>query len=318
MTWVGSYWIGALFYGLLFLLVIDILKLSDFFLGWFPNWALLDIVQTKRIFLVSISVIIVLALTGGTIRARFPIVTETTITMNNFNQDLEEYNIAVISDLHLGTLVGESYLRKIIGMINDIDADAVMIIGDLVDEPPEKIGWAIEPLQEIESKDGVYFVSGNHEAYAGISKTLELIQQANITMLDDSLAQVGNAINLAGVGDRAGNSQSGFPFKPIKDILRSVDKALPVILMNHTPMRKSEAEKAGVDLMVCGHTHGGQIWPFGVFTKMIFKSAQGLSTFGKMNLFISNGIGTWGPPVRICAPPEIWHLTIKPKEDNGA
>jgi len=176
--------------------------------------------------------------------------------------------------------------------------------------------WIIEPLKQLEFSDGVYFATGNHEFYQGVGLASELPRKAGITVLRDSSIVVEGAFNLIGLDDLTGTTQLRLSKTPIDDLMKGIDPSLPTILLHHTPGRMAEAADAGVDLMLSGHTHGGQIWPANYLMRIRYGVKQGLSKFGEMYFYLTNGVGTFGPPVRIGAKPEIVHLTIVPRQKN--
>ena len=309
--WVGAFWLGVMVYGLLIALAVDLVKLGDLFFGWMPNKLNLDRVLTGRILLAVSAVAIFMLLLSGHIRSLYPI--QRDIELEILSSDVDEYRIAVFADTHLGVLVGERRFRRLVEQVNLLEPDLILIIGDLIDENPERFQWVKELLQELKAKDGTFFVTGNHEYYNGLEVNLELLKNAGITTLQDEAVEIDNTLILAGLNDVTGSRQFSIESRPIETILDGRNKDLPVVLMHHTPTRKEEAQAGGVDLMICGHTHGGQIWPFGLFTRLIYNARQGLSRFGKMSFYLTNGAGTWGPPVRIGASPEIVHFILKPR-----
>jgi len=135
-------------------------------------------------------------------------------------------------------------------------------------------------------------------------------------MLSDTCIQVGGAINLAGLNDQTGSQIYRMFPKAIRGILQSSDRSLPIVLMHHTPARMKEAAQEGVDLMFSGHTHGGQIWPLKNVVEATFRVKHGLSKIGNMNFYLTTGFGTYGPPIRICAAPEILIITLRGLSDS--
>ncbi len=314
--WLGAYWLGAMVYGFLFGLFFDLIRLIDIITGWFPRWITNDLRQSGRMALALSVLTILMMLTGGHIRTLFPVEKEIEIELKEFPPDLEEYHLVLFSDAHLGIFVGEKRLKMIVGMINFIEPDVCLIAGDLYDEHPGDRNWTVEYLKQIEAKDGVYAVTGNHDFYIGIKQAVNLMKDAGIVVLRDSVVQLDDAINLIGIDDIASVSQYNLNPKPLSNLVDRAKPGLPNILLSHEPLRKAEALAAGVDLMLCGHTHGGQMFPIGWFTKIIYQTKQGLSKFGKMFIYLSNGVGTAGPPVRIGAEPEIVHIVLKAESEE--
>lgn len=314
--WVGSIWVVALVYGVMFTILFDLIRLGDQLTGWMPKWVIADNVQSGRLALGLAAITIVFLILSGYIRGSYPVVTDVQIAVESFPVDREEYNIAVFSDIHLSRLNRERMLDTVVRTANEIGADACFIVGDIISENPETMEWVIEPLAKLDFSDGVYAVPGNHEFYRGIGRISRLLERAGICFLRDSLVVVEGAFNLIGLDDLTGLTQLRLPVSPIEPLTKGIDPTLPTILLHHTPERMLEAQMAGVDLMLSGHTHGGQIWPANYLMRLKFGVKQGLSKFGEMHLYLTNGVGTFGPPLRIGAKPEILHITLVPKQKS--
>ena len=233
-------------------------------------------------------------------------------------QDIElkglkgELKIAVLTDIHLGDFLGADFARAVTGRVNELDADAVAIVGDIADLPPHRLAEFIAPFNELKSKYGTFYVPGNHEYYNGIDGTLKVIRETtNFKILGNENARVGG-INLAGVYDII-----GLRFKAYEpDLVAALDGRdvnLPTVLLAHQPkFLKYMDESAPVDLVVSGHTHGGQIFPFSLLVRLDQKYVAGLYSANKnTQIYVSRGAGFWGPPVRVMAPSEISLLRLK-------
>ncbi len=312
--WIGSFWLGAMFYGLLLGLIFDFVRLCDIPFGWIPDVLLRNIFLTRRIFLILSVLTVALLLWFGHLRSLKIITNKLEISSSKIQHNAEEYHVAAFADSHLGAIVGLERLNHIVDKVNEIDADICLIIGDLIDEPAERLSWVVEPLLRIKARDGIFIVLGNHEYYAGVAGFTKLANEAGFKLLRDSAYTIKNAVNIIGLDDDSGRKQFKNDRVSIQKIAENLDTNLPTILMHHTPSRMFEAQSQGVDLMISGHTHGGQIWPFNYITKIVFGVKQGLSRFGDMNFFLTNGVGTWGMPLRIGAEPEIVHFILKPEE----
>lgn len=218
--------------------------------------------------------------------------------------------LAVISDIHIGEFLQKEFLATLVYQINSLKPDAVLIIGDLVDLNAKKIGDFLDPLNDLHSRYGTFYVPGNHEYYHGIDEILAKISSLKVQILGNKSVKIGG-VNLAGVYDLA-----GIRFKHLEpDILKAtsqVDKNLPTILLSHQPkFIKTIPESVPVDLVICGHTHGGQIFPFGLLVLADQGYLRGLYRLNdKTQAYVSSGAGFWGPPVRIFAPSEIAILDL--------
>lgn len=222
--------------------------------------------------------------------------------------------IVQISDVHIGKVLGKEYLDEIVASINALSADIVVITGDLVDMEVSQIGDALEPLKNIQSKHGIYFVPGNHEYFHGVEHILEHLESLHVNILGNRHERVGG-INLAGVYDLMGERMNS-PLKPNVDVaLKDHDRALPTVLLAHQPKQvKSLRGNEPIDLILSGHTHGGQIFPFGLLVLLDQPYLHGLYQHNdRTQIYVSSGAGFWGPPVRVMAPSEIVKLNLKPK-----
>ena len=319
LTWVGAFWLGVMMYGIIIVILVDIIRLSDLLLGWFPTGYTWNRIMTGRIILAGSAMLILILVVGGHIRSLYPVVSEVVIETDKLPEDRDYYSIAVFSDVHLGNLVGIKRINRIIEQVNSLGVDAVLIVGDIVDESPSRLEWAIEPLQSLDAPDGVYSVLGNHEYYAGVKASADLMKRSNITLLRDSTCQVGDVLTLIGLDDVTGSQQFDKERISVKEVVADSDHDRFKILLQHTPVKLDEAVEAGVDLAFSGHTHGGQLFPANWITQRIFGVKTGLTKMGNMDFYLTAGIGTWGPPMRIGAAPEVVWVTLqKPEDSDGS
>ncbi|CAJ1510796.1 metallophosphoesterase [[Mycobacterium] burgundiense] len=222
------------------------------------------------------------------------------------------YRIAVVADIHLGPLAGRTHTERIVRMINEAEPDLVAVVGDIVDGTVAELGPAAEPFQDLVSRDGTFFVTGNHEYF--VEDTFEWLDELERLGLqplrnEHTVIRRGAArFDLAGVNDIAGDIKSDGP--DFDRALAGVNPSGPTILLAHQPVLVQEAAARGVDLQLSGHTHGGQMWPFHYAVSAVQPSLAGLSTVNDTQLYVSRGAGFWGPPVRIGARPDITVLTL--------
>jgi predicted MPP superfamily phosphohydrolase len=223
------------------------------------------------------------------------------------------FRIAVVSDIHLGPLTGRAHAERIVGMINDSAPDLVAIVGDLVDGTVEELGPAAEPLRDLHSREGTFFVTGNHEYFVDDPlswlRELERLGVQPLRNENTAIRRGAAAFDLAGVNDIAGEEHSDAP--DFDRALSGRDSSRPTILLAHQPVQVTEAAARGVDLQLSGHTHGGQMWPFHYIVRAAQPSLAGLSTVNDTQLYVTRGAGFWGPPVRIGAPPDITVLSLQ-------
>ena len=165
-----------------------------------------------------------------------------------------------------------------------------------------------ETLRTIKAKYGVFAVTGNHEYIGGVEEAYKYLMDHGIRVLRDEVVTIDGGITLVGREDRSIGSFSGKKRKSLRELMANVDKRFPVILMDHQPIGLNEAVEAGADLQLSGHTHHGQIWPFGYITEAIYEVSWGYKKKGETQFYVSSGVGTWGPPVRLGNTPEIINL----------
>jgi len=222
-----------------------------------------------------------------------------------------------LSDLHLGTLIGERYLKRVIAQVKGLEPDLVVITGDLVDAEWDSVEGLVPQLRELRAPLGVYAVSGNHEHYAGIDRCLRLFAEAGFSYLENDHVEIVPGLVLAGVPDARGAAQTGAPGADLAAALEGVDPSATVVLLQHAPERESEAAAAGIDLMLVGHTHGAQLWPFHYPVRLVYPHLAGTYRVGDMTLVVSRGAGRWGPPMRLFAPADIVRVTLRAGADHG-
>lgn len=311
LTWAGSFWIAFMLYFFLSLVLIDFLRLINHFTHFFPAFITNNTDSAKRItglVIVSISALLVL---GGHINTYFPVIKKLDLTINKQAGNLKQLNIVMVSDLHLGSILGSSFLDRIAEKTNELNPDIVLFAGDVVDEDvgsilKDHIGDA---LKKFKSKYGIYAVTGNHEYFSGVEAASKYLSAHGVTMLRDSIVKIDNSFYLAGREDRQKNSLTGR--KDLSEILKDADLSHPVIMMDHQPFKLEEAANNKVDLQLSGHTHNGQLWPFNYITDMIYEVTWGYKKKENTHFYVSCGIGTWGPPVRTGSRPEIVNVILR-------
>ncbi len=222
----------------------------------------------------------------------------------------DQTRIALVSDIHLGPLRGYSHTRRIVDMINGLDADLVAIVGDLVDGSVADLGFAASPLRELRSRYGSFFVTGNHEYFSGFQEWVDEVASFGVRPLRNERVSLPFGLDLAGVNDQSGRSYGDGP--DYAKALADRDPSLPVILLAHQPVQAHEAAARGVDLQLSGHTHGGQLVPFNLVVRATGQPVvSGLGRVDGMPVYVTNGAGFWGPPVRVGAPPDITLVQLR-------
>ena len=231
------------------------------------------------------------------------------IPLRKLPRSLDGTRFAVVSDIHLGPLTGSHHVPRIVSMINDLDADVVCIVGDLVDGTVEELGRYAEPLAGIRSRQGAYFVTGNHEYYSGFQPWIDEVSRLNVRPLRNERLELAGGLDLAGVNDLGGDQYGDGP--DFAKALGDRDPARPVILLAHQPVVARQAAPYGVDLQLSGHTHGGQMAPFNLLVKLQQPVVSGLGQVDGVPVYVTNGAGFWGPPVRVGAPPQVTLVELR-------
>jgi len=256
---------------------------------------------------------------GGTAVAGFgsafaaPEITEVDVPLG-VAEGLRGLRIVQISDVHVGPTIGRAFMDDLVDRINGLEPDIVAITGDLVDGTVARLGPHTAPLGRISSRLGTFFVTGNHEYYSGADPWIAELTRLGIRVLRNARVTVergGAKLDVAGVDDwRAGGFGGDHGHDPDTALAdRPTDR--PVVLLAHQPKSVFDAARHGVDLVLSGHTHGGQIWPFAAIVKLVQPYVKGLHRHSDRTwIYVHRGTGYWGPPMRVGVPAEIAVLTL--------
>ena len=226
---------------------------------------------------------------------------------------LEGFTIVQISDIHVGPTIKVRHVQAIVDRVNGLAPDLVAVTGDVVDGQVERLREHTAPLGELKARHGAWLVTGNHEYYSGAAEWVAEFERLGLRCLLNEhavLAHEGARLVLAGVTDPQGQSfdpaHRSDPFKA----LQASPEGLPRILLAHQPRSSAEAARAGFDLQLSGHTHGGQFWPWNHFVGLQQPFTAGLHRVGGLQVYVSRGTGYWGPPKRFGAPSEITRIRL--------
>ncbi len=313
VVWIGSFWLAVMVYFLLILFCADILRELNRFISFYPPAGSAAYQRLNVFAFVGIVTAAIVITTAGFLNAASPRIKNLDLTIHKNHQSLKSLNIVAVSDIHLGTIIGKNRLEHLVEKINSLHADVVLLPGDVVDED---IGPVIkqnlgETLRTIKSKFGVYAITGNHEYIGGVEAACRYLTEHGIVMLRDSAAIIGDAVIIVGREDISIKSFAHKQRVPLGELMKNVDRTKPIILMDHQPFHLNEAEEAGVDLQLSGHTHHGQLWPFNFITKKVYELSWGYLKKGATHYYVSCGAGTWGPPVRTGNTPEIMNIHLR-------
>ncbi|MEI4271695.1 metallophosphoesterase [Klenkia sp. LSe6-5] len=335
LDWVGYTWLAVAFYAFLALLVLEPVR-------WVLRAlqrrrpAVVDAIPpgpadapvaepadvSRRLFLArSLAVTAGVAAVGtvgyGSWSAlSAPVVRRVPIALAGLDPALAGYRIVTFSDGHLSATYGGRRFERLVEMVNEQSPDAVAVVGDLVDGEVAELRRDAAPLADLVSRDGAYFVTGNHEYFVDTEAWLRHLDGLGMQVLRNervALRRGTGTFDLAGIDDRtaAASGLAGHG-ADLDAALDGRDDAVPVVLLAHQPVQVEQARRAGVGLQLSGHTHGGQLWPFDYAVRLDQPAVEGLSRHGDTQLYVTSGAGYWGPPVRVGARPEITVVELQP------
>jgi uncharacterized protein len=296
---IGSWWLGFMAYLFLGCVLVDVLLLIHLVVPFLP----VDLIRSGQWYFTSLAIVILPSLALGHLNVQFPQTRRVSLP-SLLRLPLR---LAVASDLHLCSLVSAGRLDRIVDQINGLQPDLILLPGDIVDEDLSQTprGERFQKsLQKLKAPFGVFAVTGNHEWISGADAAVDWLESCGITVLRDQAVDVGPCV-VAGREDAAGPRFGAGPGIPLTDILRGLDHSKPLIVLDHQPVRINEAAESGANLLLCGHTHHGQLWPFQWITQRLFPVSHGHRAFGQTHVYVSCGAGAWGPQVRTSSRSEV-------------
>jgi predicted MPP superfamily phosphohydrolase len=300
LEWIGSIWIGVLFLMLSSLLFVELITLGG---RLFSDKA----PALRAGFLVAALGLSLIALIQG---LRPPVVSEYEVRLTSLPPERDGLVLVAVSDLHLGMVHGERRAARLVDQVNELRPDMVAVIGDVIDGKPARIRALTPELRRLRPPLGVWAVTGNHEYYAGIDPSVRLLEEAGFEVLRDRSREIAPGLVVAGVDDLTGREQLG---DADDHVARALANRPPgaTILLSHSPWEAREAAAAGAGLMLSGHTHNGQIWPFGYLVRLRYPLVEGRYDVAGMPVVVCRGSGTWGPPMRLWRRSEILRVTLR-------
>jgi uncharacterized protein len=255
-------------------------------------------------------------LIGLVIARRAPRIVHVDIPVPNLPQALHGFSIAQISDVHVGPTIRRDFVEKIVAIVNSLKADLIAVTGDLVDGTVQQLSSHTAPLAGLAARHGAFFVTGNHEYYAGERAWSAEIGRLGLRVLKNEhvvLRHDGASLVLAGVTDlSAHHFDAAQHSDPAAALRGSPAGAGAKILLAHQPNSAGDAARAGFDVQLSGHTHGGQFWPWNLFVGFFQPFAGGLYRLQNLWVYVSRGTGYWGPPNRFGVPSEITRVRLIP------
>jgi uncharacterized protein len=316
-VWPGYVWLGTLF--LLFVAVVAadlgraVLEVGAWLLGHLPPDAEQQL-ERARLEAGLAAGVAAAALLVALWSGRRLTIKRVLVPLARLPAALHGTTIVQLSDVHIGPTLGRNFLDRVVDATNALEPDVVVITGDLVDGSVARLADAVAPLARLRARHGVYFVTGNHEYYSGAEAWCAHLTQLGLRVLRNERVQIGTgdeSYDLAGIDDLAGRQFGPGQGADLPRALLGRDESRELVLLAHQPRVVAEAERAGVGLQLSGHTHGGQIWPFHFLVRLQQPVTSGLVRFGRVLLYVSNGTGYWGPPMRLGSPAEITELRLE-------
>ena len=244
---------------------------------------------------------------------RPPVVEHYDVHVPGLPAKLDGTVVVGMSDLHIGATLDGKWLERRVAQVLAERPDMVVLLGDIFEGHSQPTKEHVTTLKGLKAPIGVWAILGNHEFHGNDDSIVPLIQNAGITVLRNERVKVRPGLMLAGVDDLTSNHRSGLNIDLITRTLAAPSSGA-TILLSHTPWNPDLAAKAGAGLMLCGHTHGGQIWPFGYLVKRIYPLLAGRYDVDGMTVIVSRGAGTWGPRMRLWEPGEIIRVTLRAKK----
>jgi predicted MPP superfamily phosphohydrolase len=347
---IGSIFMGVMLYTLLIIIFVDILRLVNYFVHFFPTIVTKDKVLAGRVTFVFLFFIIFCITAYGVYNAKHLRVIEQEILLDKLKPEHNGFTIVQISDLHLGDILNINFLNSVVDKVNSLDPDIVVITGDLIDDGSTDLQILV-PLINMKSKFGKYFISGNHDNFYRIRSSdtsnrqtinaaddkstkpdsttdngstfmwqsnfsrLPLavkLKELEIKILHSKYVEIDSAFTLFGVEYRFGRGTNSDSMS-ITKLLEGYNKELPLIMLKHVPNDLDNIADAGVDLLLSGHTHHGQMIPLTFITDKVYEISNGYGRYKNLHVYVNCGTGFWGPPVKVGVPAEITKIILKSK-----
>ena len=324
---IGAYWLGISMYLIIYVALIDLLR-----------WIYSKLFKNKynEFYARLICTLLIIILTGATsiygiINAKVVRTTEYEVTVNKDGGEFEDMTIAMFGDPQFGYNIGEYHLKQAVDIINKNDVDILCVAGDIFDnqysaiKDPDKL---IDLFKQIKTKYGMYAVLGNHDVEEPIlcgftfndddiehklasKEMLKFIKDSGMILLYDENVIINGSVNLYGRADQERPNLGNITRKDSADIFEEVDTTKPIFVLDHEPREYDELEKAGVDLMMAGHTHDGQLWPFKIGTDLAWENPYGLWVKNSFHAITTSGLGLFGPNMRVGTIAEVCIIHVK-------
>lgn len=307
LKWIGAYWFAIIQYSVLLLPPADLIV-----------WLLIkaSIPASSAITLVGTVIFVLIAaiLIRGSWNAWMPVVRTYHVTIPKKAGSFDKLRIGMVSDIHLGTIVGKRHLERLVSEMDKMKPDIILMPGDVIDDDihpfiQDDMGSV---MRKLHAPLGVYAVLGNHEYIGGhIQQFVAEMKAIDIHVLLDESILIEDSFYIIGRKDASAQRSDVDGRQSISSLAAAVDHSLPLIMMDHQPSDLGQAAVNGIDLSLSGHTHRGQLTPNHIFTRRLFELDWGYMKKEGLNAIVSSGFGTWGPPVRIGSRSEVIQIEVK-------
>ena len=311
LSWTAYIWLGCLFF-LFFLLVSgDAIRL-------FLRLTTGPVDPERRLALARMfgggvaALTTALGLTSLYVGLREVAVKHIRVPLAKLPKSMSGYKIVQMTDVHVGPTIGKAFIDELVEKTNALTPDLVAITGDLVDGSVDSLGAFVAGLSKIRAKDGIFFVTGNHEYYSGVDEWIAHLKELGIRVLRNERVAIRGegGFDLAGVDDAHAKSYGHGHGMNVPGALEGRDESRAIVLLAHQPKAIFDAKAGKVDLQLSGHTHGGQLFPWNFFVRLDQPYVEGLYDHDGTQIYVSPGTGYWGPPMRLGTRAEITCVTL--------
>ncbi len=302
-------WYIASIYITICLLLLEAVRISEKFFHWLPKTITGHWAEAKLTMFFAIAIGVSCLMVKAYLTVAHPIVKDIYITLPKGSNERDSMKVVMMSDLHIGEVIGKKMVKRYVALSNAQHPDMVVVVGDIMDYESRLAEKAHieEDLKKLKAPLGVYAVNGNHEYRANRFAKYRWIAKTGMTHLIDSVVQPDSTFLLVGRDDRVNRGR-----KSLHTLLKGQDTSKPVIVLDHQPFISfNELVMNGVDLGLHGHTHNGQLWPYPLLMKLIYECPYGYHKRGPTQFYVSSGIGVAGPPYRVGTVSELVVLHIR-------
>lgn len=303
-------WYVASIYITIFLVALEILRFTHRSRKYFPQWLVANYKKIKLGLFFFIPLCVIIIMIEGYRRVAFPVVKHVNITIPKEAPGRDSLRIVMISDLHIGEIIGKKQVQHFVALSNEQKPDMVVLVGDIMDYESRfaENAHVEEDLQQLQSPLGTYIVYGNHEYRANRNAKNKWLKKTGGTLLIDSVVMPDSTFYLIGRDDFINKER-----KPLRALVKDIDPSKPSIVLDHQPWAFAETAMNKVDLGLHGHTHNGQLWPYPLLMKAVYEKAYGYYKKGNTQYYVSSGIGIAGFPYRVGTVSElvVLHISFK-------